>query len=179
MHTLGDIVKALNRSAVYLHGLQSRFELPALDGAAYSDAYLAFLRTVVYLRMLNVSEDALRDLWQAEKKLLQLLHVDSTDSPVWFLNDCGKKTHPHRRLLLSNYDIGTDVRSLNLQPRLNFAGTDTELFGGREMGEDALRVLGEYLELHRKIQRDVALEQPVLQKALHWSKGIKEQPPAR
>ena len=73
MHTLGDMAKTLNRSAVYLHGVQARFELPTLEGAGYTEAYLAFLRTVVFLRMLNVSEESLRDLWHLEKKLLQLL----------------------------------------------------------------------------------------------------------
>ena len=29
MHTLGDMAKLLNRSPVYLTGLQKRFELPA------------------------------------------------------------------------------------------------------------------------------------------------------
>ncbi len=40
MHTFADLAKALNRSTVYLSGLQSRFELPTLDGAGYSEAYL-------------------------------------------------------------------------------------------------------------------------------------------
>ena len=62
MHTLGDMAKALNRSAVYLHGVQARFELPAMVGSGYPEAYLSFLRTVVFLRMLNVSEESLRDL---------------------------------------------------------------------------------------------------------------------
>lgn len=39
MHTLSEIAKALNRPVVYLSGLQSRFELPVLEGAGYSDAY--------------------------------------------------------------------------------------------------------------------------------------------
>ena len=46
MHTLGDISKRLNRVAVYVSGLQARFELPALEGTAYSNAYLEFLRTL-------------------------------------------------------------------------------------------------------------------------------------
>ena len=99
MHTLGDMAKALNRPAVYLSGLQARFELPLLEGAAYSDAYLAFIRTVVYLRALFISEEALRDLWHIEKKLLALLHADSTGSPTWFLDACGQTAHRNRRLL--------------------------------------------------------------------------------
>jgi hypothetical protein len=42
--TLGDMAKALNRSALVVRGLQERFELPVLKGAAYSRAYLACLR---------------------------------------------------------------------------------------------------------------------------------------
>ena len=61
MHSLGDIAKSLNRSPVHLHALQGRFELPVFKGAGYSDAYLAFLRTVVFLRMLNEPEKSLRE----------------------------------------------------------------------------------------------------------------------
>jgi hypothetical protein len=50
MHTFADLAKTLNRSTVYLSGLQSRFEIPTFDGAGYSEAYLAFLQTVVHLR---------------------------------------------------------------------------------------------------------------------------------
>src|ERR1700722_5787274 len=35
MHSLGDMSKALNRAAVYISGVQSRFELPVLKGADY------------------------------------------------------------------------------------------------------------------------------------------------
>ena len=41
MQTLGDMAKALNRSPVYLRVLQTRFELPVVEGAAYASAYLA------------------------------------------------------------------------------------------------------------------------------------------
>lgn len=36
--------------------------LPVLEGAAYADSYLAFLRTIVFFRTFDVSEDALRVL---------------------------------------------------------------------------------------------------------------------
>jgi hypothetical protein len=51
------MAKALNWPAFYLHGLQSRFELPVFERVGNSAAYLAFLRAVVSLRMLNVSEE--------------------------------------------------------------------------------------------------------------------------
>jgi hypothetical protein len=79
-HTLAEMAKALNRPAVVVSGLQNRFELPAFEGAGYFDAYLAFLKTVVCLRTLGIAEDRLLRLWTLEKKLLQLLHVDSTVS---------------------------------------------------------------------------------------------------
>jgi hypothetical protein len=106
MHTFGDIAKALNRSPLYLTGLQKRFELPLFEGAAYPPTYVAFLRGVINLRMFDIAEETLRDLWHLEKKLLQLLHVDSAGSRTWFLNSCGATTHPARRLLLTNHDLG-------------------------------------------------------------------------
>jgi hypothetical protein len=83
------MAKALNRSTAYLFGLQKRFELPTFEGAAYSIAYLEFLRALVTLRTLNISKESLRDLWHLEKKLLQLIHVDSAGSPTWFCDGAG------------------------------------------------------------------------------------------
>jgi len=172
MHTLGDMAKALNRSAVYLHGVQARFELPTMVGPGYPEAYLSFLRTVIFLRMLNVSEESLRDLWHIERKLLQLLHVDSTGSSTWFLDSCGASTHPERRLLLTNHDMGVDLPSRTLQLGLNFATDLPELFAGKEMGEDALRVLGDYLKLQTRIQADVTAEVPLVRAATRWSRRL-------
>jgi hypothetical protein len=172
MHTLGDMAKALNRSAVYLHGVQARFELPTMVDSGYPEAYLRFLRTVVFLRMLNVSEESLRDLWHIERKLLQLLHVDSTGSPTWFLDACGQTAHPARRLLLTNHDMGVDLPSRMLQLGLNFAADLPELFAGKEMGEDALRVLGDYLKLQTRIQADVTAEVPLVRAATRWSRRL-------
>ena len=105
MHTFAELTHALNRPVIYLRGLQSRFELPEFDGARYSDAYLALLKKLIYLRALSISEPTLRDLWHIEKKLLQILHADSAGSPTWFLDACGATTHPGRRLLLTSFDL--------------------------------------------------------------------------
>jgi hypothetical protein len=172
MHTLADLAKALNRSTVYLSGLQSRFELPVLDSAGYSEAYLAFLQTVVHLRTLSIAEEALRDLWHIEKKLLVLLHADSTGSPTWFLDSCGATTSPKRRLLLTNYELGAEIQGKGLQLGLNFAETTPELFAGQEMGEDALRVLNEYRKLHARISADVKAELPQVRAAVAWAKQL-------
>lgn len=172
MHTLGDLAKALNRPAVYLTGLQARFEVLAISGAGYSEAYLAFLKGIVHLRALNVPEEALRDLWRLEKKLLQLLHWDSTGSPTWFLDACGQTTHTRRRLLLTNHDLGVAIDARILQPGLNFTTAGRELFASQEMGEDALRVLAEYLKLHARVRTEASAELPSLRAALAWAKRL-------
>lgn len=172
MHTLGDLAKALNRPAVYLTGLQARFELPAVSGAGYSEAYLTFLKGIVSLRSLNVPEEALRYLWQFEKKLLHLLHLDSTGSPTCFLDACGQTTHPRRRLLLTNHDLGVEIHTRMLQPGLNFTAGIPELFASQEMGEDALRVLGEYRKLHAQISLTANAELPSLRSTLAWAKRL-------
>lgn len=171
MHTLGDLAKKLNRATVYIRGLQARFALPVFGGSKYSDAYLTFLRQIVFLRTLNISEDRLRDLWALEKKLMQLLHVDSTGSQTWFLDACGQTKNRSRRLLLSNHDLGVPLPSGVVQLGLNFEEALPELFVGTEMGEDALRVLRHYLKLHTKILADVADELPHVKAAAQWGRS--------
>lgn len=168
MHTFGQLAESLNRPAIYLHGLQSRFDLPSLVGSTYSDAYFAFLRAVVYLRMLNVSEENLLKLWHFEKKLLTLLHVDSIGSPTWFLDACGPRSRPRHRLLLTNFNMGFELKSQAVQLGLNFSDAAPELFAGKEMGEDALRVLSQYLKLFSRIQTDMSAEIRLLREAARW-----------
>lgn len=173
MYKLADLAKILNRPVVILSGLQSRYELPVLEGAAYSEAYLAFLRVVLHLRRLSISEDRLRELWDIEKKLLTLLHLHSTGSATWFLDSCGATTHSKRRLLLSNHDVGVEIHGTGLQMGLNFAGEATpELFAGPEMGEDALRVLNEYRKLHRDILDHVKAELVQVQSSVAWVRKL-------
>ena len=125
--------------------------------------------------MLNVSKESLRTLWQLEKKLLQLLNMDSaaTGSPTWFLDACGRTTHPRRRLLLATHDLGVDLPSGKLQLGLNFATELPELFAGQAMGEDALRVLGDYLKLYARSQADVSAEVPLVRAATRWAVRLK------
>ncbi len=169
VHTLADIAAALNRPVVIITSLQHRFELPSFGDAGYSEAYLAFLRTLVSLRAIGIAEDRLLRLWHFEKKLLQLLHVDSTGSKTWFLDACGAITRRDRRLLLTNYDIGIAVPSRALQLGLNFAEKPPELFGGPEMGEDSLKVLNEIIPLQAGIRADIAAELPHLRRTVKWA----------
>jgi hypothetical protein len=169
MHTLAQLSKALNRSNVEISGLQSRFELPVIVGAGYSMAYLAFLETLVNLRALAVSEEKLRELWVVEKKLLQLLHVDSTGSPTWFLDSCGASSNPKRCLLLSNYEMGAEIDGGSIQLGLDFAKTPPELFPAEMMGVDALRLLDDYRRLERGIRSQVKSELSRVRAAVKWA----------
>ena len=171
MHTLANLAKALNRPIVYLQGLQKRFALPIFKDATYSDAYLLFLQTIINMRTLNVAEDVILDLWHTEKKLLQLIHADSTGSPTWFLDSCGSKGRPHHRLLLSNFDICVDIASGTLQLGLQFTDTAKELFTGTEMGEDAIALLKTYIVARTRIQSTITTELPHLRAALRLAKS--------
>lgn len=171
MDTLASLSRQLKRSTVEISGLQTRFDLPVLSGAAYSGAYLAFLRKVLHLRALHVAEDDLRELWTMERKLLHLLHIDATGSPTWFLDSCGATNHPERRLLLTNHDLGLPVDAGALQPGLDFQpDPPPELFTVEVMGEDALRLLAEYRRLHEPIRRRIRQHLDEFASALAWAR---------
>ncbi|MES2469428.1 MAG: hypothetical protein V4675_19135 [Verrucomicrobiota bacterium] len=145
--------------------------MPQSGEGDFTAPYQAFLQTLIYLPAMNVPEDSLLELWGMEKKLWQLLHADSAGSPTWFLDACGQTTHPRRRLLLSNYDMGVELESRSLQLGLNFAASPAELFPGTEMGEDALRLLGKVQALTGRIHGEVRQEAPLVKAALKWAKG--------
>jgi hypothetical protein len=157
-----------------LSGLQKRFELPPVETVAHSEAYLEFLQKVVYLRTFGISEETLRELWFLEKKLLTLLHADSTGSPTWYLDACGRTQHPERRLLLSNYDMGITLDGAKeVQAGLDFSDRLPELFEGEAMGEDALRVLGECLKQRKTVLNAVKAELSHVREAMKWAGHLK------
>jgi len=173
MHSLGALAKTLNREPFYIRALLSRFEVPLREGALFTEAHLAFLETIVRLRTFNVTEVTLRELWHLEKKLLQLLHVDSTGSSTWFLDACGATTHPERRLLLTTYDLGVPLTGGEVQTGLNFSQSLPELFAGQEMGENTLRVFAEYLKQQQRILASIASELPRVRSAVKWAARFK------
>jgi hypothetical protein len=48
-----------------------------------------------------------------------------------------------------------------------------ELFTGKDMGEDALRVLSDYLKRYTAIQIKIEAEVPLIRDATRWSKRLK------
>jgi len=170
MHTLDAIAKALHRSPLALRGLMSKFELPVLRGAGYSDCYREFLRTLLHLRTLNVAEAAVLDLWRIEKALLRLLHADSTGSTTWFLDACGSTGNANRRLLLSNFDVGVALDSNAVQLGLDFRQQAQELFPATEMSVDELAILRRYCEQHKAIVAAIRAEVPQLRATLAYAR---------
>ena len=63
-----------------------------------------------------------------------------------------------------------------LQLGLNFGGALPELFEGREMGEDALRLLEAYLTAIAALRRDVANELPVVRAAAALARSLARSP---
>lgn len=171
--TLGEMSKSLNRPAIVLTSLQKRFELPVRQGAAYSPAYFAFLRKIVHLELLGISDKDLIELWKTEKHLLQQLHFDATGSPTWFLDECAHARNPERRLLLTNHDLGPEILNHMLQPHLDFEPQAKGLFSGKEIGDDARRVLNRYLVLYADIQSQAEAEAAQLRDALRWFPRIR------
>ena len=170
--TFGEMCKSLGRPTVYVRGLQSRFELKVLEDNKYGDAYLDFLRTLVYLRVLGVSMEKLEVLWSVEKRLLVMLHADNLDSPTWYLDACGQKSTPEQRLLLSNYDLGVPLPSRYIQLELDFRQCLADLFTPGEMGEDVLRELGTYLTRLEAMKESVRLEIQTVRAAIRWARRI-------
>ena len=169
---LPAIARELNRPAIVLAGIQKRFGLPCFK--TYSPAYAEFLRKIVHLRILGVAEDRLADLWKTEMHLLEVLHFSGDGSPTWFLDQCCETSHPQRRLLLSNYDMGDGFNAQALQPGLDFNPGTGGLFSHREIGDDALRVLNRCRELETEVLKIASAESVQVKSALRrlpWLKS--------
>jgi hypothetical protein len=168
--TMSVIAERLARPVVWVRGIQKRFGLPVLEH--YPEGYEEFLRKILHLRVLGVSEESLREFWAVERKLIEVLHLDPETSPTWMVDACAFDADPDRRLLLSNIDLGCSLPATDLQIGLNFTTTAPELFAGKEMGEDALRLISDYRTRLTSIRSAVASELPILKGAIKWAKGM-------
>ena len=155
---------------MWVAGVQKRFGLPVLE--SYPEGYEAFLRKIVHLRVLGVSDETLREFWAVERKLIEILHLDPQSSPTWMVDSCAFGADPDRRLLLSNIDLGFPLPATDLQIGLNFTASAPELFAGKEMGEDALRLISDYRTRLSVIRSTVASELPLLKGAIKWSREM-------
>jgi len=60
----------------------------------------------------------------------------------------------------------------DIQAGLDFQSRPHELFEGKEMGEDTLRILGEYRSLLQTIRENIGRERKALTEALRWEKSL-------
>jgi len=167
-----QMCKLLGKGPGYIRRLQLHLKLymPSKQ-EGYSVAYMSFMEKAVSLRAFSVPLDDIADLLQKEKKILELLHVDSmTNSPAWYLElNTSDGTRSDRHLLLTGYDLGFPVASDHIQSNLDFGIKDQELFTRQEMGEDIRHVMDLYLKQLEKVKKRVFLEKPLLERALFWS----------
>jgi hypothetical protein len=170
MKSMKMMAEGVGRPGVWVAGVQKRFGLPVLE--SYPEGYEAFLRKIVHLRVLGVSEETLREFWAVERKLIEILHLDPQSSPTWMVDACAFSADPNRRLLLSNIDLGFPLPATDLQIGLNFAASSPDLFAGMDMGEDALRLISDYRTRLSGIRSTVASESKILRDALKWGKGL-------
>jgi hypothetical protein len=150
--------------------MRKRFGLPILED--YPECYVAFLRKIRDLRNLGVSEEKLGQLWELERKLIEILHLDLGGGELSLIEGCSAEADPEHRLLLSNADLGVPLKARDVQAGLDFQNRPQELFEGKEMGEDALRLLGEYRVLLQGVRELVGRERKFLSASLRWERSI-------
>ena len=161
------LAKAAGTSFPFVTTLQKKYGLPV--GKDYSEGYAVLIRKLVYLTAYSVGQKDIATLLTRERKLLELLNVDShTESALWFEDLCSMKCGPGH-LLLTGYDLGHAIGSHVIQTGLDFADREQELFSNQEMGADVLCALRDYSLILEKIQEHVRREQPVLKAALRWT----------
>ena len=170
MKSIKELATRLGRPAIWISGIQKRFGLPVLE--SYSERYESFLRKVIHLRVLGVSEEALREFWAVERKLIEVLHLDPQSSPTWMVDACARPSYLNRRLLLSNIDLGFILPATELQIGLDFSISSQDLFAGKDLGEDALKLVQDYRTRLSAIRASVASELPVLKGVIPWARGL-------
>ena len=169
-----DLSERLGRPALWISRMRKHFGLPVLED--YPECYEAFLRKVRDLRNLGVSEEKFGQLWDLERKLIEILHLDLGGGELSLIEGCSVEADPERRLLLSNADLGVPLMARDLQTGLDFQALPKELFEGKEMGDDALRILREYSDLLDETLKTVSRESKVLKNSLRWAKSLGFQP---
>ena len=175
--TFSEVCHMLGREAFFVRHVQRQLglHLPDRDGG-YSQGYAIFLEKIVSLRALHIPLEDIKDLFEVEKKILCLLHVDALDrSPTWYLDECNgdsdNAVFPDR-LLLTGHRLGFRIDANVIQPTLDFGERHPELFKGREMGEDVFLVVRKYVGMVRAMRERVEKERPILENALYWAKRV-------
>lgn len=167
-----ELAVAVGKSVPYVMVLQKKFGLPACK--EYPEGYAILVKMLIYLSICSVPDKDIKSLLGKEKKLLELLKVDSLhDGELWFESMCTMK-HGPTRLLLSGHDLGHPVDCKTIQTGLDFSEREKELFQSSEMGASALRELHRYAEVLAKIREWIRQEILVVDSALKWGRANSE-----
>lgn len=161
-----ELAVAVGKSVPYVMVLQKKFGLPACK--EYPEGYAILVKMLIYLSICSVPDKDIKSLLGKEKKLLELLKVDSLhDGELWFESMCTMK-HGPTRLLLSGHDLGHPVDCKTIQTGLDFSDREKELFQSSEMGASVLRELQRYSEVFAKVKGRIQQELPTVKSAVKW-----------
>ena len=170
---LKQLAEKCGKSVPFVMTVQKQYSLPA--GKKYSEGYAVLVSKLIGLQIASVPKKEIQAQLTRERKLLELLKVDSaTNSPTWFEDQCKDNWGPGH-LLLSGHSLG---HTSGVQTGLDFSERESELFGSREMGDDALRALSLCMESQEKILSRLRQEIPVLADALKWIRKVAKPPGA-
>ena len=163
---LNEMAKVVGKNGAYIMTFQKKFGLPTCKD--YPDGYANLVKKLVYLSICSVPDKDIKALLIKERKLLELLKVDSLhDGSLWFESMCCMKSGP-TRLLLTGHDLGQPVDYGSIQTGLDFSERDKELFGAAEMGSSALKELQRYSEILNTIKVRIRQELPIVECAQKW-----------
>lgn len=164
------LAESVDRSVPFVMNIQRQFGLRTLLN--YPDGYVALLKKLVWLSLSPVPQKDIELLLNRERKLLEVLKVDSVSHDTdWFESMCVMKSGP-TRLLLSGYDLKCRIDGGAVQQGLDFAERARELFEDREMGSDALAALKNYAAICQKIRLQLAQDIPAMAAALRWARKV-------
>ncbi len=164
------LAEAVDRSVPFVMNVQKKFGLQTL--LHYSDGYAALMKKLVWLSLSPVPLKDIELLLNRERKLLEVLKVDSVSHESdWFERMCVMKSGPSR-LLLSGYDLKCRIDGDAVQPGLDFAERARELFEDQEMGADALTALKNYAAIFKRVRDQLAQDIPAMAASLRWVKRI-------
>jgi len=165
-----ELSEKLGRPALWISRMRKRFGLPVLE--QYPKCYETFLRNIRDLRNLGVSEEKLGALWDLERKIIAILHLDLGGGELSLIEGCSVEADPDHRLLLSNADLGVPLMARDVQVRLDFQSRPSELFEGKEMGDDALRLISVFRIILEEVRKIVGTERDVLRNSLRWDRSV-------
>ena len=167
---LSTLAKRTGKSVPYVMVLQKKFGLPICKD--YPAGYAVLVKKLIYLSICSVPDKEIKSLLAKEKKLLELLKVDSLhEGELWFDSMCIMQSGPNR-LLLTGHDLGHPVDCETIQTGLDFSDREKELFQSHEMGASALRELQRYSEAFNKIQKRIRAELPAVEAAQKWGRTV-------